>query len=267
VIGGKIRGKVRAWLRQPRVSPLAVKAFTVGTVATAVAVPLALISVPYIDFFNDMAVQAKAKPQMVWRHEGAEAVPEERQPVRGTVPRDYFEYPFPTPPELREPLRESDDARRLRIARLDDFQAHAGQALEAAGPDVAPPYQPHPPTLASMALGRKRFETICIVCHGEWGRGDGRVASRGFPPPADLLGSRVRGFPDGRIFHVVSTGRNAMPSWARQLPPEERWAVVHYVRALQRAFPAAPPPDGSGGAPPTPPPPDAAAGAPSTPPP
>jgi mono/diheme cytochrome c family protein len=237
-----IRAAIRGWLRQPTVSPFMVKAFLVGALGTAIGVPLALVAVPYIDFFNDMAVQPKVKPQMVWKLDGAEPTAGDRSPAPGSLPVGHFEYPFPTPPELLEPLRESDDARRERVSRLDDFQAHAARELEAAGPDIPPPFVPALPSLDGMKLGQKQFNTICVVCHGDFGVGNGRVASRGFPAPANLLGARVRAFPDAQIFHVVTTGRNAMPSYARQLAPPVRWAVAHYVRALQLAFPPRPEP-------------------------
>jgi mono/diheme cytochrome c family protein len=92
-----------------------------------------------------------------------------------------------------------------------------------------------------MERGRRIFNNLCIACHGQYGLGDGRVPPRGLPPPPSLLDRRERDFSDARIFHIITSGQNVMPSYAWQLPPADRWAVVHYVRALQRAFPEPPP--------------------------
>jgi len=229
--------RIREWASRPRISPLAVKVFVVAIATLTVAVPLGLIAMPYIDFFNDMAVQPKVKPQMLWVHDRGHEVPGDRYPVAGTVAQGTFDYPFPTPPELREPVHETPEARAARIVRLDEFQAESAAALQAGGPDIAPPYRRVAPTMQTMKQGEKQFQSTCIVCHGEFGVGNGRVASRGFPPPQDLLSKRVRAFPDERIFQVITTGRNAMPSYATHIPPAERWAVIHYVRALEEAFP------------------------------
>jgi mono/diheme cytochrome c family protein len=53
--------------------------------------------------------------------------------------------------------------------------------------------------------------------------------------PPSLLSEKVRAWPDSRIFHIITRGQNLMPSYASQILPEDRWAAVHYVRALQRA--------------------------------
>ncbi|HZE19942.1 MAG TPA: cytochrome c, partial [Candidatus Angelobacter sp.] len=56
-----------------------------------------------------------------------------------------------------------------------------------------------------------------------------------FPMPPSLLSEKVSGWPDGRIYHVITRGQNLMPSYSSQILPEDRWAVIHYVRALERA--------------------------------
>jgi hypothetical protein len=52
---------------------------------------------------------------------------------------------------------------------------------------------------------------------------------------AALQSDKVRNWPDGNIYHVITMGQNVMPSYASQITPGDRWAVIHYVRALQRS--------------------------------
>jgi mono/diheme cytochrome c family protein len=93
---------------------------------------------------------------------------------------------------------------------------------------------PVPVTPELLALGRRRFDTYCAVCHGVLGNGQSAVASRfrlRRPPP--LIGDRVRALPPGRVYRVVTEGYGLMPAYAADLPVTERWAVVAYLRALQ----------------------------------
>ena len=102
-----------------------------------------------------------------------------------------------------------------------------------AGPDGKPLAQaPVPITAASLARGRDRFEIYCAVCHGLLGDGQSQVAlNMSLRKPPSL--HAYRDVPDGYIFRVITHGFGLMPSYATQLPPEDRWAVVGYVRALQ----------------------------------
>jgi mono/diheme cytochrome c family protein len=87
---------------------------------------------------------------------------------------------------------------------------------------------------AVIHRGQKIFNTYCITCHGERGLGDGPVVNP-FPIPKSLQSEDMLKWKDGHIFHVVTKGQGVMPSYAQQISPEDRWAVIHYVRALQRA--------------------------------
>lgn len=90
-------------------------------------------------------------------------------------------------------------------------------------------------TKANLLKGQKYFNTYCIVCHGPKGEGNGTIVPK-FPQPPSLHSDKVRDWPDGRIFHVITEGQNLMPSYATQLTIDERWAVINYVRVLQRAL-------------------------------
>ena len=160
-----------------------------------------------------MAVQprGKAQSQYGWFTADRNALPTvERPPVEGTVPMgDAFQ------PYRFDPGESAEDAAQK-----------AGEKLE----------NPLEPTMAVLERGEKLFNTFCIVCHGERAEGDGPVVGPDwFPAPPSLLTKGALAYPDGRIYHVITKGQNKMPSYADSLEPDERWAVVLYVRALQRA--------------------------------
>jgi mono/diheme cytochrome c family protein len=98
-----------------------------------------------------------------------------------------------------------------------------------------------------LERGRQRFNIFCAVCHDRLGMGDGKIVQRGFTRPPSLLDDLSRGFklrgqevrlrdqlPDGYIYEVVSNGFGAMPDYSSQIPPGDRWAIVAYVRVLQK---------------------------------
>src|SRR5262249_54360103 len=80
--------------------------------------------------------------------------------------------------------------------------------------------------------GQQRFNIYCAPCHDQAGSGHGMVVAHGFPPPIDLAGDRVRGLPDGEIFNAITSGVRNMPSYRKQIPVEDRWAIVTWVRVL-----------------------------------
>lgn len=85
----------------------------------------------------------------------------------------------------------------------------------------------------TMARGRERFNVYCAPCHGETGDGDGMIVRRGFRRPPALAEPRLREAAVGHFFDVISNGFGAMPDYAVQIKPEDRWAIVAYIRALQ----------------------------------
>lgn len=123
-----------------------------------------------------------------------------RMPVKGTVPRDFSPYPYPLDPE-------------------------------SAGKDLKNPLQR---TAATFARGQHLYQSYCLVCHGPMGEGDGSIVPK-FPRPPSLQSEKVMKWPDGRIYHSISMGQNLMPSYASQISRIDRWAIIHYLRALQRA--------------------------------
>ncbi|MHB8875372.1 MAG: c-type cytochrome, partial [Myxococcaceae bacterium] len=123
-----------------------------------------------------------------------------RSPVAGTVARGQVPYLFKTPEE-------------------------AGAVL----------VNPLPLTAPVLEKGRRAYATQCSVCHGALGTGESTLSSAYGAKPANLQSAAIRDYPDGRLYHVIMTGKNAMPSYAADLSEDERWSIVHYLRALHRS--------------------------------
>ncbi len=93
--------------------------------------------------------------------------------------------------------------------------------------------------MALVRRGQGRYGIYCSPCHGLSGEGDGQVFVRAhvtgyqYPPPANLTDLRIRHMPDGQLFATISNGVRNMPGYAAQVPNEDRWAIVAYVRALE----------------------------------
>jgi mono/diheme cytochrome c family protein len=108
--------------------------------------------------------------------------------------------------------------------------------LKGPGKPDAPDYAtefPYPVTPAMLERGRERFNIFCAVCHGRTGYGDGKVVQRGYLKPPSFHDQRLREMLLGRFFTVITHGYGGMPDYAEQIPADDRWAIIAYVRALQ----------------------------------
>jgi mono/diheme cytochrome c family protein len=101
---------------------------------------------------------------------------------------------------------------------------------------------PMPVTDAVMRRGRDRFDIYCTQCHGLSGYGDGMTARRaqalvtpGWVPPSSYHTDLVRGRPVGHLFNTITYGIRTMAMYGPLVPVEDRWAIIAYVRALQRS--------------------------------
>lgn len=90
--------------------------------------------------------------------------------------------------------------------------------------------------------GRQQFDIHCAVCHGTSGRGGTAEAAYGIVgayglsvPPSNLVAPDIQSQPDGQIFHTITQGIRNMPAYAHQVPVQDRWAIVAYLRILQYA--------------------------------
>jgi mono/diheme cytochrome c family protein len=92
---------------------------------------------------------------------------------------------------------------------------------------------PVPVTEELIDRGQERFNIYCIVCHGPVGKGDGMVVRRGFPQPPTYHDDRLRNAPVGHFFDVITNGWGKMNSYAGQVSPADRWAIIAYIRTLQ----------------------------------
>jgi mono/diheme cytochrome c family protein len=163
---------------------------------------------PRLDIFSDMNLQPKYKTQAAspFFADGRTM----RPPVPGTVARGGL---------------EADD---------HFYRGKSGDQWATTFPAS--------PTRAMMDRGQERFNIYCATCHGWIGEGDGMTAFRAdkrkegtWVPPTSLQSKRIREQPVGQIFHTITDGTGKMPSYAAQIPPEDRWAIVLYIRALQRS--------------------------------
>lgn len=124
-----------------------------------------------------------------------------REPVAGTVAKNHIPYAYPD-----------------SVALAEKFMVNPLEINET-----------------NLSIGKAKFNTFCSPCHDYQGTGIARLNGQ-FPNPPSLHTDRVRNWKDGHIFHIITVGQNTMPSYASQLNDTERWQVITYLRALQRAM-------------------------------
>lgn len=113
----------------------------------------------------------------------------------------------------------------------EDTRYYAGK--EANGALVRK--SPVPVTAELLQRGRERFNIYCAPCHSQVGDGKGMVVQRGLLPPPSFHEARLVTVEDGHFYDVITNGIRNMPSYKHQVPVADRWAIVAYVRALQRS--------------------------------
>lgn len=152
-----------------------------------------------LQYMPDMYVSPAMKPQEADPDSAIQSVM--REPVPGTIPREGI-IPY-------------------QIAVADTTSAHEL-------------VNPLPVNRDVLEVGQEYYNIFCTVCHGEAGVGDGPVIPKMTKPPL-LYSEKVNGWPDGRIYHTITHGQGNMPSYKASVDPRTRWAIIHYVRVLQRA--------------------------------
>jgi mono/diheme cytochrome c family protein len=149
-----------------------------------------------------------------------------RQPVEGTIPRGYLR----TDTALFTGKKTKPGGAAATSASPQP--ATTAAAGQNPYPDDVDTF-PMPITKDTVEWGRQRYDIFCAVCHGMTGNGDGMIARRGFRRAASFHDDRLRQAPVGHFFDAITNGWGAMPAYAPQIPVQDRWAIIAYIRALQ----------------------------------
>jgi mono/diheme cytochrome c family protein len=177
----------------------------------------------HVEWFSDMAHQPKNQPQhrSEFFNDGRAA----RLPVPGTVPIGF---------QLEGRYAQTganNDGGTFTVAP-DYF--NTGRIGENYGDGIPDLVKKDPVSL--LARGQERYGIYCSHCHGVSGAGDGPVKALGFVTIASLITpGPIVDQPDGKIFNTITHGRSTMGAHGPVIAVEDRWALVAYVRALQKA--------------------------------
>lgn len=174
---------------------------------------------------------------------GCRGMTSDKPPVHLNRNMDYqqrFEEQEPNPffadgASMRMPVPGTVARGRLRTTQNADFNL----GRDVSGAFVAS--SPVPVTEALLARGQERYTIYCSVCHGLAGDGRGIVMSGnggqgyGYVPAPSYHTDLLRGVADGYLYNVIANGVRSMPSYGHEVSPDDRWAIVAYIRALQRS--------------------------------
>ena len=188
------------------------------------------------EIFPDMVRQQKVRAQSPIDFFGDGRGP--RLPIANTVPVGY-EMPKPqmkAPPEITPSgAAPGEELSRTRIGfSVGTDYYNTGKMGAKWGTGI-----PVPITAELMQRGQQRFNITCSVCHGLTAAGNGVAKQYGLNTVATLQDERIRKMADGEIFNTITNGKNTMMSYGGNVPVADRWAIIAYVRALQRSENAA----------------------------
>jgi mono/diheme cytochrome c family protein len=186
---------------------------------------------------RDMQDQPKAKPyrSSSFFKDGLSS----RAPVEGTVPRGWLREDsefFTGKKKKGEGVtgRQGDGVATAQtgpVPTAPTTNASAAQVAAAYPDDI----DKFPLTITPEILnrGEQRYQIFCSACHGQTGEADGMIVRRGFRKPPSFHDPNLLAAPVGHYFDVVTNGWGAMPNYAAQIPVQDRWAIIAYIRALQ----------------------------------
>jgi mono/diheme cytochrome c family protein len=177
---------------------------------------------PPIEIFPDMDHQPKVKAQVPSTFYADNRGT--RLPVAGTIPLGYE-----MPVSKENPFPEEGKYRSVRFSTGTDY-LNTGRFDELWGTGI-----PMPVTAELMQRGKERYTIYCAVCHGASGGGNGIAGQYGLVAIASYHQDRLRTMADGEIFNTITHGKNTMLGYGANIPVNDRWAIVAYVRALQLA--------------------------------
>jgi mono/diheme cytochrome c family protein len=147
-----------------------------------------------------------------------------RLPVLGTVPIGYE-----APHSKADPFPDEGKYRSVRFSAGTDY-FNTGRFGNQWGTGL-----PLPVTAELMQRGKERYQIYCAVCHGASGGGNGVAGQYGLVAIASYHQDRLRIMADGEIYNTITHGKNTMLGYGANIPVDDRWAIVAYVRALQLA--------------------------------
>ncbi len=170
---------------------------------------------PPLQVFPDMDRQLKVRPQTVdpFFADGRSS----RLPVAGTIARGM---PYLIP----------SGGSNVAVFPFQDSPVNTGRATGTTNYVETTPFEITP---QFMARGRERYQIYCAPCHSPLADGNGVTKKLGMATVANLHDPRIVRLPDGELFYVITRGRNTMLPYAGQIPVQDRWAIVAYLRALQ----------------------------------
>lgn len=134
-----------------------------------------------------------------------------------------------------EPSPFFKDGRGIRSPVAGTVARNRMPRLELTEAEAQMMGNPLPRQGRELEMGRFSYANHCLVCHGSLGDGKALLSRAYGAKPASFHPQRLREVPDGILYRIMVVGKNAMPSYARDLSEDERWATAHYIRALQRA--------------------------------
>lgn len=177
---------------------------------------------PPIEIFNDMDHQPKYQPQHPsgFFADGRAA----RKPVDGTIPLGYT-----LPGSYLQAGARNATIQPSGFANQPDY-LNTGRIGDVYGDGF-----PLDVTEGLIKRGQQRFNINCAICHGKAGLGNGVVGQYGVAAIANLMDDRIKQQPDGQIFNTITHGKNTMGAYGPNIAIEDRWAIVAYVRALQKS--------------------------------
>jgi mono/diheme cytochrome c family protein len=183
---------------------------------------------PPTEVFPDMVRQPKVRAQAPLDFFADGRGP--RLPVAGTVPVGY-EMPRPkkeaTPQGVAEEAPEEAHTLIAFSAGADYF--NTGKMGDQWGTGI-----PLPVTRELMERGQQRFNITCAMCHGAAAMGNGIVKQHGLATVVSLQDDRIRKMSDGEIFNTITNGKNTMMAYGPNILVADRWAIIAYLRALER---------------------------------
>lgn len=182
-----------------------------------------------LEFFPDMVRQSKVKPQSPsgFFADGVGA----RRPVNGAVPMG-FDMPHHTAAsELTHAneVQTADEHERLAFTEGPTYY-DTGMIGDQWGTGI-----PLEVTPALLEKGRERFTINCQVCHGGTGAGNGVTSQYGLANIANYHLDKYLKMADGEIYYTITNGHNSMNGYGANITVHDRWAIVCYIRALQKA--------------------------------